>query len=89
MGPYHRAMGQIRVELPYSCRFFRLQLHDGWATLEGEVEWPYQKERAEAAVRRVGDVKEVRNLVRVQPNVDPREVWRRIDDEFSRRRAAA
>jgi hypothetical protein len=87
MEPYQRAAGQIRIELPYSHRFVRLELQDGRATLEGDVEWPYQKERAENAVRRVDGVLEVRNLLRVQPRVEWREVWRRIEDGFRRRAA--
>jgi hypothetical protein len=87
MEPYEHAAQQIRAELPYSYPLIHLRVLEQRAILEGEVEWPYQKERAETAVSQAGGVMEVRNLLRVQPNVDPREVWRRIEEGF--RRAAA
>jgi osmotically-inducible protein OsmY len=34
----------------------RFLVEDRWVTLEGEVEWYYQRERAEEAVRRVRGV---------------------------------
>ena len=36
----------------------------GWVTLKGEVEWNYQKQDAERAVRRLQGVKGVSNLIR-------------------------
>jgi osmotically-inducible protein OsmY len=48
------AIAQIKSELPYSWEKIRVVVKKGWLTLEGDVEWNYQKERAEGAVRRVG-----------------------------------
>jgi osmotically-inducible protein OsmY len=41
----------------------------GWVTLEGDVEWNYQKERAEAAARRVKGVKGITNFVKLRQAV--------------------
>jgi len=38
----------------------------GWVTLQGEVEWQYQKEDAERVVRRITGVKGVTNLIAVE-----------------------
>ena len=73
----------LKTELPYSHSLIDLTVSDGCATLEGEVEWSYQKERAEAAVRGLPGVREVRNLIRVKPAVDPVEIRRRVQDAFS------
>lgn len=43
----------------------------GWVTLRGEVEWRYQKEDAERAVRRLSGVRGVTNLIEVRPRVSP------------------
>src|SRR6266478_4555281 len=43
----------------------------GWVTLRGEVEWQYQKEDAERAVRRLTGVRGVTNLLTVRPRVKP------------------
>jgi osmotically-inducible protein OsmY len=39
----------------------------GWVTLEGEVEWQFEKEAAERAVRRITGVRGVTNLIRLKP----------------------
>lgn len=42
-----------------------VKVSNGWLTLEGEVDWYYQKEEAERAVRKLKGVKGVTNLVTV------------------------
>jgi osmotically-inducible protein OsmY len=42
---------------------------DGWDTLEGTVEWYYQKEAAERAVRYLRGVKGITNRIVVKPTV--------------------
>src|ERR1700730_7576270 len=51
------AVTRIKAELPYAWEKIRIIVKNGWITLEGEVEWNYQRERAEEAVRRVRGVK--------------------------------
>ena len=51
----------------------------GWVTLKGEVEWQYQKEEAERAVRRLWGVRGVTNLITVKPRVTPEELKRKIE----------
>jgi osmotically-inducible protein OsmY len=41
----------------------------GWVTLKGNVDWHYQKEDAERAVRRLAGVVGVTNLITVKPRV--------------------
>ena len=45
------AVAAIQNQLPYSSDHIRVVVRDGWVTLEGSVEWNYQRERAEEAVR--------------------------------------
>jgi osmotically-inducible protein OsmY len=47
----------------------RLKVEDGWITMEGEVEWQFQKESAANAIRDLIGVRGVRNLIRVKPEV--------------------
>jgi osmotically-inducible protein OsmY len=58
----------------------------GWVTLRGEVEWQYQKEDAERAVRRLTGVRGVTNLLIVRPQVkpSPQELKRKIEDALVR-----
>src|ERR1700738_2106114 len=43
------AVAAIQAELPYSSEHIRVAVEDGWLTLEGQVEWNYSRQRAEAA----------------------------------------
>ena len=45
------AVAAIQNRLPYSSDHIRVVVRDGWVMLEGSVEWNYQRERAEEAVR--------------------------------------
>jgi osmotically-inducible protein OsmY len=56
----------------------------GEITLEGEVSWQFQRERAEEAVRGLRGVKGVTNLIRIKPAVEPGEVKAQIDQALVR-----
>jgi osmotically-inducible protein OsmY len=56
----------------------------GVVTLEGDVEWNYQRERAENAVRHVKGVKYVSNLIRLKPRATPSDIKRKIEEAFRR-----
>ncbi len=77
-------MAEIQNNLPYSSDHVRVVVRDGWVTLEGSVEWNYQRERAEQVVRRVRGVKGVTNLIELQPRVPPVEVKHKIEEAFRR-----
>jgi osmotically-inducible protein OsmY len=56
----------------------------GWVTLKGEVEWQYQKQDAEQAVRRLWGVKGVSNLITVKPLASPADLKKKIEDALVR-----
>jgi len=56
----------------------------GWVTLEGEVDWQYQKDVALEAVHHLVGVKGVTNLITVKPRVSATEVKSRIEAAFRR-----
>jgi osmotically-inducible protein OsmY len=62
----------------------RAEVRDGWVTLTGEVDWAYQREAAERAVRDIVDIKGVTNSIRVRPTVSPSEVKKQIVSAFER-----
>jgi osmotically-inducible protein OsmY len=45
-------------------------VHEGEVTIEGEVEWRFQRDRAEEAIRGLRGVKSVTNLIVVKPRPD-------------------
>jgi osmotically-inducible protein OsmY len=78
------AIIQIKRELPYSWDKIRVVVKSGWITLEGEVEWNYQRERAEASVRWIRGVKGITNSIEVKPRAAPSEIRRKIEDALRR-----
>jgi len=62
----------------------RVSVSKGWVKLEGEVEWQYQKEAAERAVRRLTGVRGVTNLIDVKPHVTPTDLKMQIEDALIR-----
>jgi osmotically-inducible protein OsmY len=56
----------------------------GWVTLEGVVEWQYQKTLAESAVKKLKGVLGITNNIRVEPRVSPTEVKGKIEEALRR-----
>jgi osmotically-inducible protein OsmY len=62
----------------------RVTVAKAWVTLEGEVEWQFQKEDAEKVVRRLIGVRGVINSLNIKPRVAPAEIQKRIEQAFRR-----
>jgi osmotically-inducible protein OsmY len=62
----------------------KAQVSQGWVTLEGAVEWYYQKEAAERAVRHLRGVKGVTNKIVVTPVVSAAVVQAEIEAALKR-----
>ena len=59
-------------------------ISDGFITLEGNVEWHYQREAAESCARKVNGVRGVINKIEVKPKVSTTEVKTKIEDALRR-----
>jgi osmotically-inducible protein OsmY len=57
---------------------------NGWVTLEGSVDWQYQKELAESAVKKLKGVIGISNNIEVRPKVTPTEVKSKIEEALRR-----
>jgi osmotically-inducible protein OsmY len=78
------AVAALKAQLAYSWEAIKVLVHSGWVTLEGQVEWNYQRDRAEQSVRRIKGVKGVTNSIQLKPAVMPSEIKRKIEDAFTR-----
>jgi osmotically-inducible protein OsmY len=78
------AVAAIKSQLPIAGQDVKVIVKNGWITLEGEVEWNYQREMAENAVRWLTGVKGVSNQIRLKPSVPPSEIKRKIEEAFRR-----
>jgi osmotically-inducible protein OsmY len=74
----------LRLQLPFTAEKIQAVVKNGWVTLDGEVEWNYQRERAEGAVRHVKGVMGVSNLIKLKPSVTASDVKRKIEEAFKR-----
>ncbi len=81
------ARAALERDLSSVCTKLNVLVDRGYVTLEGTVEWQYQREAAEYAVRRVRGVLGVRNSITLEPTCSTSDIKRRIEDAF--RRSAA
>jgi osmotically-inducible protein OsmY len=78
------AVAAIKSQLPISSEHIKIVVKNGWVTLEGQVEWQYQRSTAENSVRRIKGVKGVSNLIQLKPRAEPSEIKRKIQEAFRR-----
>jgi osmotically-inducible protein OsmY len=62
----------------------KIAVSKGWVTLEGEVDWQFQRETAHQAVRSLLGVRGIVNQVAIKPKASPAEVKSRIEAAFRR-----
>jgi len=62
----------------------KVTVEKAFLTLEGEVDWQFQKSAADEAVRHLTGVKGVTNLITVKPKVAPIDVKEKIEAAFKR-----
>jgi osmotically-inducible protein OsmY len=73
---------QWNIAVPHDR--IQVKLEKGWLTLEGQVDWYYQKQAAERAVRYLRGVRGVFNLITLSARTTPRDVKKRIKDALHR-----
>ena len=62
----------------------KLTVKNRWVTLEGDVEWQYQKAAAESAVKNLTGVKGVTNQIVIKTKISPAQVKTRIEEALER-----
>lgn len=78
------AVASLKSQLPVSYEKLKVVVNNGWINLEGQVEWQYQRQTAESAVRRIRGVKGVINSIVLKPAIKPTEIKKKIQDAFRR-----
>lgn len=72
------AVSALTFQLPHSAETIKVVVDHGTLKLEGTVEWNYQRQRAEQAVRRVRGVRAVTNEIHLRPAAAAADVQRKI-----------
>ncbi|WP_372526309.1 BON domain-containing protein [Piscinibacter sp.] len=62
----------------------QVRVEKGWVTLQGEVDWDYQRRQAEKAVRPLVGVVGVSNAIALKTGSTPADVTQRIRDALTR-----
>lgn len=62
----------------------QVEVKNGCVTLNGEVEWNYQRQAAEASVAGISGVRGVNNTVRIRARPQVPDVKKRIEDALKR-----
>lgn len=75
---------QNRLDVPPGLQ---VTARDGYISLGGSVEWQFQKDAAERAIRYLRGVRGVFNNIEVKPRIAPRDVQRRITEALHRHAA--
>jgi osmotically-inducible protein OsmY len=74
----------LKANISVPADKIKVTVDKGWVTLEGDVEWQYQKSAAEGAVRYLAGVIGVSNLITVKPRVSPADLKSKTEDAFKR-----
>ena len=74
---------RFNVAVPHGC--IQATVENGWVTLEGEVEWQYQKSAAENTIKYLMGVRGVSNSITIKPHVSAADVKSKIESAFARR----
>jgi osmotically-inducible protein OsmY len=78
------AVHELEGHVSIPSEKIKATVKSGWVTLEGTVDWQYQKNLAESAVKKLKGVVGVTNSIQVRPNVSPTEIKGKIEDALRR-----
>lgn len=78
-------LGGLRFNVDVPRERVQVTVEDGWVTLDGEVEWQYQKTAAENAIKYLMGVKGFTNTIKIRPRVSTADVKGKIESAFARR----
>jgi len=78
------AVSAIRAALPVVSERVKVVVNDGRVTLEGKLEWQFQRESAERALHRLQGIRAIENFIRLVPQISPTDIQKKITQAFHR-----
>jgi osmotically-inducible protein OsmY len=78
------AVNSLRWDIQVPPDKVKVSVKDGWVTLDGMVDWQYQKEAAERCVRYLMGVVSLSNNIAIKPLAKAVDVERKIEEAFRR-----
>jgi len=78
------AVHELESHVSIPADRIKVTVKDGWVTLEGTVDWEFQKILAKSAVKKLKGVTGVTNKIEIKPKVTPQEVKGKIEEALRR-----
>lgn len=79
-----RAVQMLDWSVSVPPNAIQVKVQDGWVTLTGEVAWQYQKEEAQAALKRLSGVAGIINMIEVKQAASATDVRAKIEAALKR-----
>lgn len=80
----HQILNTLAWDIEVPHQNIKARVENGWVTLEGEVDWQFQRSAAERVVRYLIGVKGVSNLITIKSRVSKVDVAQHIKDALRR-----
>ncbi len=78
------AVQEIQTHVGLPADRIKITVRNGWVTLEGTMDWQYQRTLAESAVKKLKGVIGVTNNIEVKPTVTPSDIKTKIEEALKR-----
>ncbi|HWP42910.1 MAG TPA: BON domain-containing protein [Blastocatellia bacterium] len=78
------AIHELQSHISIPADKIKVTVKNGWVTLEGTVDWQYQKALAESSVKKLRGVIGITNNIEVKPSVSPTQVKTKIEEALRR-----
>ena len=78
------AVKELENHISIPADRIKVTVKSGWVTLEGSVEWQFQKAMAESAVRKLKGVLGITNNIEVKTQVSPSDIKTKIEEALKR-----
>jgi len=78
------AIHELESHVSIPADKIKVSVKNGWVTLEGTVDWQFQKTLAESALKKLRGVTGIFNKIEVKPKVTPTEVKSKIEEALRR-----
>jgi len=78
------AVHELQSHVTIPADRIKVTVKDGWVSLEGTVDWEFQRILAKSAVKKLKGVTGVTNKIEIKPKVSPQEVKDKIEEALRR-----
>ena len=78
------AVHELESHVSIPADRIKVTVKDGWVSLEGTVDWEFQRILAKSAVKKLKGVTGVTNKIEIKPKVTPQEVKGKIEEALRR-----